>query len=162
MSLTQGINPKAYMSQWLDTLVQMYSVDIEAIPDDKWTMTFGGCTRPASDLTVDALGLLKWTTETFAGPVDPNRMESLRNELNMTCATRAGAKAELQKSAEAFKAALEAASEDQLSSMITAPWGMDAPLFAIVQVAVNHLWYHDGQLNYVHCLLGDDKVHWMM
>ena len=38
---------------------------------------------------------------------------------------------------------------------------MDAPVYMIAQIMVSHIWYHDGQLNYIQSLLGDEKVHWM-
>ncbi|MEZ5162652.1 MAG: hypothetical protein R2688_02665 [Fimbriimonadaceae bacterium] len=49
------------------------------------------------------------------------------------------------------------ASDELLNKPITAPFGMEMPVFAIAQIAVSHVWYHDGQLNYIQSLLGDDK-----
>jgi len=43
---------------------------------------------------------------------------------------------------------------------IDLPWGAQS-LYSTAQTAVSHLWYHDGQLNYVQALLGDGEVHWM-
>jgi hypothetical protein len=40
-------------------------------------------------------------------------------------------------------------------------WQIPTPLFTLAHIAVSHLWYHDGQLNYIQALLGDEKVHWM-
>ena len=41
-----------------------------------------------------------------------------------------------------------------------APWGMESKLYEFAQIAISHIWYHDGQLNYVQCLLGDGDYHW--
>ena len=61
----------------------------------------------------------------------------------------------------AFGEALTGASDEALNTVITPPWKMPAPLFSLANVAVSHIWYHDGQLNYIQMLLGDGAVHWM-
>jgi hypothetical protein len=81
--------------------------------------------------------------------------------LKAECATRQGALALLKRTSEDFDQALAGCSDEDLAKTVTAPWQMDAPLYMIAQIAVSHLWYHDGQLNYIQCLLGDEKVHWM-
>lgn len=153
----QGIDAKGYLAGWMNGLTGMYLADINAVPDDKWTATFGGCTRPASELTADAVGLLVWTTDVMKGNKEAAYDESVKD----ACSTKAGAAAKMKSAAEAFNSALAACSDEALSEVITPPWQMAAPLFMLAQIAVSHVWYHDGQLNYIHCLLGDDKVHWM-
>ena len=156
---TQGIDARAYLSGWLQGLTGMYLADIKAIPDDKWNATFGGCTRPASELTVDALSLIVWVTGALKGTPEGEYDHS--EAMKLACATKESASETLKSTTEAFAAALNAASDEDLNRTIMAPWQMESPLFGLAQVAVSHLWYHDGQLNYIHCLLGDDKVHWM-
>ncbi|HRK20693.1 MAG TPA: hypothetical protein PLX06_02735 [Fimbriimonadaceae bacterium] len=162
MSITSsGIDARAYLSGWLNGLQGMYSADIRAIPDDKWDATFGGCTRSACEVTADAISLLDWTTKALQGnpPADygPGNMDAMKAQ----CATKDAATAKLASSIADFNAALNAASDDTLNAVVTPPWQMDAPMFMLCQIAVSHIWYHDGQLNYIQCLLGDEKVHWM-
>lgn len=161
MSTTQGIDAKAYLIGWLNALTGMYSADIAAIPDDQWTTTHGGCTRSASDLTADAIALLVWTTQALNGSATSDAESYMTEQIKGECATKAGATAKLGAASQAMGAALAAASDEALGKVVTPPWQMDAPLFMICHIAVSHLWYHDGQLNYIQCLLGDDKVHWM-
>ncbi|MBS1722021.1 MAG: hypothetical protein JSS66_03320 [Armatimonadetes bacterium] len=158
---TQGIDARAYLTGWLTGLTGMYQADIRAIPEDKWNATFGGCTRPASELTADAMSLLLWCTQALKGNASGEHETDLTDKAKADCATKDGAAASLQNAAEAFSQALAGASDETLNQVVTPPWQMDAPLFAIAQIAVSHLWYHDGQLNYIQCLLGDDKIHWM-
>lgn len=161
MSTTmQGIDARGYLIGWLKGLTGMYSADINAIPDDKWTATHGGCTRPANEVTADAVSLLIWCTEALKGNVlsgDESTMKQLASEMS----TKAVATAKLAEAADAFCAALAQASDETLNTTVTPPWQMPAPLYMIAQIAVSHVWYHDGQLNYIQCLLGDDKIHWM-
>lgn len=157
----QTIDAKAYLSGWLNGLQGMYLADINAIPEDKWHATYGGCTRSASDITADAISLFGWTSQAMKGNVlqagEGEMMETLKAE----CASKEGAAACMKSHVSDFVAALAGCSEEALNSPVKAPWGLEAPLFALAQIAVSHLWYHDGQLNYIQCLLGDEKIHWM-
>jgi len=59
MSTTmEGIDARGYLIGWLKGVTSMFAADINAIPDDKWTGTFGGCTRPTNELTADAVSLI--------------------------------------------------------------------------------------------------------
>ncbi|MBX3095425.1 MAG: hypothetical protein KF812_01050 [Fimbriimonadaceae bacterium] len=158
MNNTQGIDAKAFLSGWLGNLVGMYSADINAVPDDKWATTFGGCTRPCSDLTADALSLMVWTTNVMN---DSPQSETMMEDLGAACATKAGATEKMKEVSDSFLSSFARSSDEKLLTPVQTPFGMEMPLYAVAQIAVSHIWYHDGQLNYVHCLLGDDKVHWM-
>ena len=162
MSATiQGVDARSYLAGWLNALVGMYTADVNAIPEEKWTATHGGCTRPASELTADALSLLIWMTDALKGNVRTDSEEDVMEKINHLCATRESSLAALNDVVGNFQGALMGASDEDLNKKIMAPFGMEMPVFMLAQVAVNHLWYHDGQLNYIQCLLGDDKVHWM-
>jgi uncharacterized damage-inducible protein DinB len=162
MSTTaQPLPNRTAMNEWLGQLVHMYQTDVRAIPADKWDATFGGCTRSARAITTEAVAILAWTAEALEGNVISGTEEDATKEWTEKCRTQESAVAQLRSVAEEFSRAFESASDDVLTKVITPPWQMDAPLYAIVQIAVNHLWYHDGQLNYIQCLLGDDKIHWM-
>jgi hypothetical protein len=158
---TQGVDARTYLKGLLAALTDMTTKDIKAIPDDKWNCGNGGCSKSACDATVDAIGILAWTAEAMRGNSTIGDEESLAQQLKSECSTREGAIAKLGSASGAFMAALSDASDETLNSMVTPPWRMDMPLFAVAQIAVSHVWYHDGQLNYIQMLLGDEKVHWM-
>lgn len=157
---TPGIDAREYLTGWLKGLVGMTIADIKAIPDDKWTATFGGCTRPANEIMADATNLLLWTTAALKGEQSEGG-EDYNRDLASQIATKDAAIATFGKAAEEFEAALNAATIERLTTVVTPPWQMPAPLFGLAQIAVSHIWYHDGQLNYIQCLLGDEKIHWM-
>ncbi len=162
MSITaSGIDARAYLSGWLQGLTGMYTADINAIPADKWEATFGGCTRSACEVTADAIALMKWTTATLGGNMPAQYDQDTMGGVKAECATKEAAVVTLHAASAEFAAALSGASDEALNTVVTPPWQMEAPLFMICQIAVSHLWYHDGQLNYIQSLLGDDKVHWM-
>lgn len=162
MSTTlEGIDIRGCLTGWLNGLVGMTSGDINAIPDDKWTATFGGCTRPTNMLIADTISLLQWTTEALKGNVIATYEEDGMAKLGAELSTKGVAIAKLAEAAGAFNEALAAASDETLNTTIMAPWQMPTPLYMLAQIAVSHVWYHDGQLNYIQCLLGDEKIHWM-
>jgi hypothetical protein len=138
----------------------MFKSDVNAIPDDKWTATFGGCTKPCSDIAADAIGFLFWATKAIEAGGTPTTPEGAVEKLAAACSTKAGANDALDMATQAMTAAITSASDETLQKTATAPWGMDAPLYSFAQMAISHLWYHDGQLNYVQCLLGDGDYHW--
>jgi len=161
MSTTvQGVDARAYLKGFLGAMVDMTSKDIRAIPDDKWHATYGGCTKSACDAAVDSIGTLAWTAKALAGNAEAVGESDLAARLRADCSTKEGAIAKLQASGNAFMAALSDASDESLNAIVTAPWGVDMPLFAIAQIAASHVWYHDGQLNYIQMLLGDENIHW--
>ncbi len=161
MSTTlEQIDARAQLNGWLQALTHMYQADIQAIPEDKWTATFGGCSKPCSSLTADAVGFLFWMTKAIKESGTPTIDADAMGKLEADCATKDGATAMLQKGSTALSEALMAASEETLTTIATAPWQMDAPIFSLAQIAVSHIWYHDGQLNYIQSMLGDGEYHW--
>ena len=156
---TQGIDARTSLAAWCGAVTGMTVADIKAIPADKWTSPFGGCTRPANALLADTITMLVWTTAALKGETSDayDKMEALAGELvDQTAAISAFTTASA-----AFGEALTSASEEFLQSSIMTPWQMPTPALMVAHIAVSHIWYHDGQFNYIQSLLGDEKVHWM-
>lgn len=156
----KGIDARKYLTEWLKIVTSMATADIRAIPEDKWTATFGGCTRPANFLAADALELMHWTAETLKGNSPPPGDYDSLGALAERIAKREDAISAFESASKELVAAINEASDETLSRIVKAPWGQEAPLFMIAQIAVSHIWYHDGQFNYIHCLLGDGKIYW--
>lgn len=155
----EGVDARGYLTSWLGFVTGMTIKDIQAIPDEKWTATMGGCARPSNALLADTVTMLNWVTETVHGKESKayESMDSLAAEF----ANKETAIAKFNEASAALVAAVKEASDERLNSTVMAPWQMPTPIFMLAHIAVSHIWYHDGQFNYVHCLLGDDKVHWM-
>lgn len=161
MSTTmERIDASEQLNGWLQGVTKMYVSDIQAIPDDKWAANFGGCSRPPSTLTADAIGFLFWVTMAIKAGGTPTTPEGAIEQLEAACATKAGAVEMMEKASKGLSEALTGASDDTLIKKATAPWGMEDSLYSLAQMAVSHIWYHDGQLNYIQCLMGDADYHW--
>ncbi|HLK14555.1 MAG TPA: hypothetical protein VKT78_07095 [Fimbriimonadaceae bacterium] len=162
MSTTiEGIDARGYLIGWAKAVTGMTVADIKAIPDEKWTATFGGCTRPCNELTADTISLLNWVTGELTGTKSGGDYMETMKQLAADVSTKGAAIAKFTESVDNLAAALAGATDERLNSMVTPPWQMETPLYMVALIAVSHIWYHDGQFNYVHCLLGDNKVHWM-
>jgi uncharacterized damage-inducible protein DinB len=55
---------------------------------------------------------------------------------------------------------LDTLSEADLDREIGVPWGVKLPFSIAIFLPANHMYYHDGQVNYIQTLLGDAKFHW--
>jgi hypothetical protein len=159
MSTATGVDAKAYLAGWLQAVTGMTIADINAIPDDKWAAVYGGCARPCGALLADTVTNLKWTAATVRG--EASDAYNGMGPLGEVYADKAAAIAGLSEASAELASALAAAGDDHLNSMVTAPWGQQAPVYLLAQISMNHIWYHDGQLNYIQALNGDDQVHWM-
>ena len=159
-NVTERIDVRTGLTNWLEVMTGMTCADIQAIPDDKWTATFGGCTRPANLLLADTVTNLRWTTAVLKGETSTAYEEGMGN-LAAQLTSKADGIAALNEASSAFREALNGASDEILNSSVMAPWQMPTPVIMLAHIAVSHVWYHDGQFNYIQCLLGDDKIHWM-
>ncbi|MDR3689341.1 MAG: hypothetical protein P4L46_08185 [Fimbriimonas sp.] len=160
MSTTvQGVDARAYLAGWLQMVTGMTIADINAIPDDKWTAPHGGCARTANALLADTVTNLLWTTATVKGEESDayNGMDALAEKF----ADKAAGVAAFAEASAGLAAAITAADDEALNRTVMAPWQMPAPVFTLATISVNHVWYHDGQFNYIQGLLGDGEVHWM-
>ena len=93
-----------------------------------------------------------------AGPL-PYRTEEERAEAIDACDTLERAEALLNRGVTALCDALVGYPEVRLSEQMTMPWGerVAAPLGLLL--GSSHMQYHEGQLNYIQTLLGDDEQH---
>lgn len=148
------------LNNWLQGLTGMYTADINAIPDDKLDWSPGGCARSAKSITTEVVGMCKYAAALCRGE-EPQMTEDSLAEAVGNLDTKAKMVEAFSAACQDLSASLTSASPDVLNKVVTPPWQMDAPVYMIAQIMVSHIWYHDGQLNYIQSLLGDEKVHWM-
>lgn len=160
MSASTVLDPRNALGHWATYMMSNYVSDIPAIPEDKWDASLGGCARTPSEMTAEVVSILDWATSAMKGESRVTDEQQLVAEYKNRCATREGASSEIKRCVPAFVDALNQADDARLQSMVTAPWGAEMPLMMVAHVVTSHLWYHDAQLNYIQCLLGDGDYHW--
>lgn len=151
----------AGLSQWLDMLCNFYANDLEALSDEALFASPGGKARSPRDFTGEVIGMNRWTTAVVAGNDNPPFSEDAIMTIATGLTTKAQMISEFRASCAEFKAALLAAPAERFNVIVKAPFGMEMPISVLANIFVNHIWYHDGQLNQVQCLCGDEQMHWM-
>jgi hypothetical protein len=66
----------------------------------------------------------------------------------------------IKSSAKTLIEAIDSKGEESLAREVMAPWGEPTTVGRLVHASASHVIYHDGQLNYIQTLFGDDKNHW--
>lgn len=67
----------------------------------------------------------------------------------------------VMESAEKVCAVIDSIPESDLEKEAKMPWGATFPIYAAIFLPSQHMNYHDGQVNYIQTLLGDDAFHWL-
>jgi len=155
------IDPRAELSGWARQLSHMFCVDLKHIPADAYTQPHGGKARTVSDIVAEVAGLNMMMVSILndmapSMPSDEEKAGYIATLTNVDACTQA-----ITSSCEALAQAIQDTNEDDLTTEVTAPWGMTMSKYAFANIVVNNIWYHDGQLNYLQSLHGDDQIHWM-
>ena len=134
--------------------------DLNAIAEDKLEETPGGVARNATHIVaecaaVNATVAKFLATGEFASPSDEERKAYFAAHT-----TKESVLNVLEQNTQALLSAIDGLDEDTLGDIIP-----ETPLgpmsrFGVAQIAAMHMMYHDGQLNYIQSLHGDDKMHW--
>jgi len=158
-NVAERIDARESLNQWLGQLKGMYIADLKAMPDQTITESAGGVARPVNVLTGDAAGLCVWLTAVLRG--ETPAMDESYADGYAQYTTKEQLIEAFSAAVDGFSGALMAADEALLQSTVMTPWGMETQIFMLSQIAVSHIWYHDGQLNMIQALNGDGAVHWM-
>lgn len=159
--MSENINAKVELANWARQLSHMFIADLKHVPDASLTEAQGGKCRTVADIVAEVSGLNMMAVGAITGngpamPTDEERAAYVSTLTSKDACINA-----IQSSADALAQALSDASDATLSESFTAPWGMTTSKYQFANIAANNMWYHDGQLNFIHMLNGDDKIYWM-
>lgn len=141
---------------------QMFNIDLNHIPEDEYTVSKGGKARTIQAIVAEVVGLNKMVAEILKGDgAGPMPSDEERAAFEAAFATRADCQTAITESAEALARILEKTRDEDLAKTEMAPWGMPMTYLEWSNIAVVHVMYHDGQLNFIQSLNGDDQIHWM-
>lgn len=155
------IDAKTELAGWTRQLGHMYSVDLAHVPETTITNSPGGSARSVGHFTAEVVGLCYMAVKAIQGEQIDYPSDEARAEFESKFTTKEFCQEQVQKASNALADALEAATDEQLSAQIMAPWGQPMTAFGFATIAANHILYHDGQLNYIQALNGDAAIHWM-
>lgn len=155
-----AIDAAQELANWCRRVAGMYVKDLRALSDEGFAKPFGSKTRSAQDFSAEVAGFNGMVASIIGGEKFEMPSDERRAAYTASLDTRDKAIAAVQASAEALAKAIETGG-DNLTVMTQAPWGEPLSVFQLATIAVNHMMYHDGQLNFLQSLHGDDQIHWM-
>lgn len=137
-----------------------YCRDLGFLPADKLGESAGGVARSPLAFTAEVAGFNHLIAKLVRGEEASLPSAEERTAYEATVTDLESATGAVRGSVDDLIAALESADEVQLATEITAPWGSQIVPINLVGIAVQHMAYHDGQINFIQTLLGDGEEHW--
>jgi hypothetical protein len=153
-------DPKAAILEKLANSVKMYLADLGHIPADKLNAVPMGKARPPLEFTAECVGFNSFVASIASGETHPIPTEEERESFYRTVDSLEKAQTLLQESVDQLTSAVQKLDNESLFTPAKTPWGSDATIFQLVEMTCSHMAYHDGQLNYIQSLYGDDANHW--
>ena len=147
------------LANWTRRVTGMYVKDLRAMSNEAYTTSAGGKCRSMQDVTAEVAGYNYMIATVLKQETPPSWSDQERADFIASLNTVEAGIDQVQKSGEMLAEAIENAG-DMLSEMGKAPWGEPMSYFQMAQICVNHILYHDGQLNIIQALNGDDQMHW--
>jgi hypothetical protein len=161
MRMEETMDLKRHLCENMARVRDFYVKDLNYIPADKFDASPMGAAKTAKDMTLECAGLNRILVKLIAGEEAKHPSPEDRKASYASFKTAEDVKGEFSSSFDELIAKVEKLEPAQLDREITAPWGQTLPLGAMLLMGVSHVTYHDGQLNYIQSLYGDDKFHWM-
>jgi hypothetical protein len=152
--------PKAHLRAFTERMHGLLANDLKAIPEDKNNVSPVPGARPALHIVAECAvfnGLI--ADYLSAGTASFPRGEE-RETLLRSFDTAEKALTFLDEQTQKLLAAIDALDEDTLGEVSRQPLGRPMSRFGLAEMPATHMMYHDGQLNYIHTLLGDTQMHW--
>ncbi len=146
-----GIHETAYL----------YLRDFDATADDVLSAKFNDRGRSPINVTVEVTGFNYLVAKMLKGEKAemPNAQE--REEFAAKLNTREAAKAAFEDSVKVVTEAAATLTDAEWAEKLMAPWGREISKAHMANWLSFHAMYHDGQINYVQTLHGDEEMHWM-
>ena len=156
---TQQLDAVAELASFARSSADFYGKDLLALPASAYGQPYREGARTIQEVTAEVCGFNFYMTSALKGEAPANPSKEERQAFAATLDTP-------EKGAAAVKASTEAladsmlANRDAFSEMIPAPWGAEISKFGMALIAINHIMYHDAQINYLQSLHGDQEMHW--
>lgn len=136
----------------------MFLQDLEALPEEAFTKSFGTATRTVADIVYEVNLVNDHICMAVRGeelPAWPSGWITAPEDFQSKSAVIAGFNKSIASAIETF----EALNEDEMERPMTTEHGPTNP-YERAGIISKHMWYHSGQLNYIQTILGDDGWHW--
>lgn len=129
---------------------------LQFTPEDKRTQQMGPCARAPLAIFLECAHTYRMAAKLIKGEAADWEAEMPKMEDYVTFDA---AKAYIEQTESEFIAALDTAVNRDLNETIDPGWGHPFTLAQFIMLPSYHTAYHNGQLNYIQCLLGDKEFH---
>lgn len=152
---------KAHLKGMAERMKGLLIKDVRALPADKHAACPGGCAKSplymiAECATVNMLAANYLTTGEQPTRPSPDERDTLLKAYTDTEKTLAF----LEESVVKYREAVDGFDATRFGERNDAFFGRPMTNFGIAELAGVHMMYHDGQLNSIQMLLGDNENHW--
>jgi uncharacterized damage-inducible protein DinB len=153
-----AVEPNA-PSKSLRWVCDCFLKDLKALPESAFEREFGGKARLLADIVYEVnlvnnhIGMVIRNEEPFVWPEGQwiKAPESFAGKEHIVAA--------FEESSARILATAEALSEADLQTTVMTEWG-ERTREERIRFMAWHVGYHDGQLNFIQTLLGDESSHW--
>ena len=133
--------------------------DTKHIPEEKFCFCPMGCAKTARQVLAEVAGTNARIAAAIRGE-DPATAGGFVEKVEQA-STLEALGVLVRESAKIVCDAIDSLSEADLDEQLKMPWGASFPAWQAILLPVSHMTYHDGQINYIQTLLGDNVFHWM-
>jgi hypothetical protein len=151
---------KTLLLIYLDEAEFFVERDFQTTPDDLFTQSIGGKARPAAQFMAEVGLFNSYVAAIIKDPTIPAPTPETEHAKLTKITTKDQAHKFVKRGFTSLRNAIQTLDEEALLKPVTAPWGEELALGAMILHAIGHTMYHDGQLNLVQLISGDDTFHW--
>ncbi|MBC8140826.1 MAG: hypothetical protein H7Y38_05230 [Armatimonadetes bacterium] len=151
-----------FLGEALDRTNARLLADLVAIPESRRDESPGGAARSPYSVAIECAVVNTRIAEAIAGrPLPPMPAFGDFAQMREHLQTYEAVAEFVTHETLVLKVAVEATPPDGWETTVTfSPTRPPITRFEAVMLAITHMTYHDGQLNYVHLLHGDDERYW--
>ena len=154
------IDLKAHLKGFTEQACHFLIRDLAATADDQVNQGPGGDARTAAHIIAEC-ALTNGAIAAYVRGEEIKRLPPDERKAHLASFdTKEKALLYLTEQTDLLLAAIEAADPDWLCEIDEGFFGKPQTRFSIAEFPAIHMMYHDGQLNYIHTLHGDTKIHW--
>jgi hypothetical protein len=157
----ENMNSSEMIAGGLEQCLAMYKVDLKHMNDEQLVEKKMGVGRSPLNMTAEVGFFNGACAKILKGEEAPMGDESAFAKLLDSFTTREEAVAMMDANTAELAEAIRGLSDEDLGAQVMAPWGEPITKGGLANMCVGHMMYHDGQINYIQTLNGDNAVHWM-
>lgn len=159
-SLKNSLNPQAELSAWAHRLTHMFVKDLEALSQNQYETPYQASTRSACDLTAEVTDACLQAAAMLRGEKPELPSEEKTQQRARELALKSDGILAMKSAGQQLAETIAAVPEEVMTAKFQMPWGEELTGYQLANLTVNHILYHDGQLNFLQCLHGDQQMHW--